>query len=336
MAQAENEREEPGAEEGAAMKGDDDPPQAQEEPGALNRRGFFQVGRTLRNRDGDRADWDYRVARGESDDENSDGPVHTVRRRAVPHIDDPDAEDGGRRDEREHGERIDPGASWSVARDRPAEDQADRGEQRRREGGGNDAVLDAGPNPVTHLPKPVPSQGAPSEADDGEHRSGCCRPAGQRGQPAEAAEPERWPLLAAQAQHGERAPRADAPLDREERQRHGDQGHREYRCFAGGIIDRAEAGKDNGRICPDAQEHGDAQFRQRKREDQQRTERCRGHATGSTMRTATFQGGAQRRPASSIDGSMACTASATSAVTIGVKAMVSTPIAPAEVNSASG
>ncbi len=33
---------------------------------------------------------------------------------------------------------------------------------------------------------------------------------------------------------------------------------------------------------------------------------------------------------------MACTASATSAVTIGVKAMVSTPIAPAEVNSASG
>ena len=61
-----------------------------------------------------------------------------------------------------------------------------------------------------------------------------------------------------------------------------------------------------------------------------------GHAAGSTMRTATFQGGAERRPASSIDGSMPCTASATSAVTIGVKAMVSTPIAPADVNSASG
>src|SRR2546421_257537 len=116
------------------MKGDDDPPQAQEEPSALNRRGFFQVGRTLRNRDGDRAGWDYRVARGESDDENSDGPVHTVRRRAVPHLDDPDAEDGGGRDEREHGERIEPGASWSLARDGPAEDQADRREQRRREG----------------------------------------------------------------------------------------------------------------------------------------------------------------------------------------------------------
>src|SRR5437588_5811533 len=56
------------------MKGDDDPPQAQEEPGALNRGGSFQVGRTLRNRDGDRAGWDYRVARGESDDEDSDGP----------------------------------------------------------------------------------------------------------------------------------------------------------------------------------------------------------------------------------------------------------------------
>ena len=34
------------------MKGDDDPLQAQEEPSALNRRGFFQVGRTLRDGDG--------------------------------------------------------------------------------------------------------------------------------------------------------------------------------------------------------------------------------------------------------------------------------------------
>src|SRR6266403_6199686 len=104
------------------MKGDDDPPQAQEEPGALNRRGFFQVGRSLRDRDGDRAGWDHRVARGESDDENGDGPVHGVRRRAVPHIDDPDAEDGGWRDAPEYGERIEPGASWSLSRDRPAED----------------------------------------------------------------------------------------------------------------------------------------------------------------------------------------------------------------------
>src|ERR1700687_1057583 len=67
-------------------------------------------------------------------------------------------------------------------------------------------------------PNPVPAQRAPSEADDGEHRSGRCRPAAQRGQPAEAAEPERWPLLAAQAQHGERAPRADAALDGKQRQ----------------------------------------------------------------------------------------------------------------------
>src|SRR5207302_7621567 len=145
---------------------------------------------------GDRAGWDYRVARGESDDENSDGAVHTVRRRAVPHIDDPDAEDGGGRDEREHGERIEPGASWSIARDRPTEDQADRREQRRCEGRGNDAVLDAGPDPVTHLPKAIPAQRAPGEAADGEHRSGRCRPAAHRGQPAEAAEPERWALLA--------------------------------------------------------------------------------------------------------------------------------------------
>src|SRR5262249_7504567 len=70
------------------------------------------------------------------------------RRRAIPHRDEPDPEHGGRRHEREHGERVERGGAAQATGDGVPEDEAERSDER----GGSDPRDEARPGRAAQPP----------------------------------------------------------------------------------------------------------------------------------------------------------------------------------------